>query len=114
MVKAFQIAQSKDFYEARGAKHPMGDIKGFTDYVPSRLSAEEAVRAIQGVPFEVVHDGTLHGTPAEIAAKLEPYAAAGLEHIAFWNVTFFADLDRVGSSYALLTEAKDEVKRLSV
>lgn len=69
---------------------------------------------IDGVPFEVVHDATLHGSPAEIAAKIEPYAKVGLRHIALWNVSFFAELERTGPSYALLTEAKDELKRINV
>ncbi len=114
MVKAFQIAQSHEFFEARGAKHPLGKIYGFTEYVPARLSEDEAIRAIDGVPFEVVHDATLHGTPAEIAEKLGPYARIGLEHVALWNITFFAEVERTGPSYALLTETKDELKRISV
>jgi len=114
MVKAFQIAQPHEFYEARGAKHPLGEIHGFTEYVPARLSTEEALRAIEGVPFSVVHDATLHGTPSEIAAKIEPYGKIGLRHIALWNVTFFADIERTGSSFALLTETKDELKAISV
>ena len=113
MVKAFQLAQPHEFYEARGAPHPLGKIHGFTEYVPARLSSQEALRAIRAIPFQVVHDATLHGSPSDIAEKLRPYAEIGLEHVALWNITFFADVARTGPSYALLTETKDELKRLS-
>jgi phthiodiolone/phenolphthiodiolone dimycocerosates ketoreductase len=114
MVKAFALTQPHEFFEARGADHPLGKIHGFVEYVPARLDSDEAMRAIDAMPFDVVHDATLHGTPAEIAAKIEPYAKVGLRHIALWNVSFFAELERSGSSYALLTEAKDELKRIDV
>jgi len=113
MVKAFAVAQPHEFFEARGAPHPLGRIYGFVEYVPSRLDEREALRVIDGVPFKVVHDATLHGSPSEIAAKIEPYARIGLEHIALWNITFFASIERTGESYALLTETKDELKRIS-
>lgn len=115
MVKAFMLALPQAFFEERGSAHPLGDgFYGFLDYIPARLSAEEALRAIQAVPFEVVHDGILHGTPAELARKLTPFVDVGLRHIALWNVTFFAELERIGASYAQLTEAKDELKKIPV
>lgn len=113
MVKAFTLALSHTFFEDRGVPHPLGEkTYGFLDYVPARLSADEALGAIDGVPFEVVHDALFHGTPDELAGKLGPYAEAGLRHIALWNVTFFAELERIGSSFALLAEAKDEIGKL--
>jgi phthiodiolone/phenolphthiodiolone dimycocerosates ketoreductase len=113
MVKAFVLALSHEFYEQRGARHPLGDeFYGFLDYIPSRLDRDEALRAIDAVPFEVVHDGILHGTPSELAQKIEAFGRVGLRHIALWNITFFAELERIGSSFALLTEAKDEIQRL--
>jgi phthiodiolone/phenolphthiodiolone dimycocerosates ketoreductase len=113
MVKAFQLAQPHEFYEARGAPHPLGKIYGFTDYVPARLSYDEALRAIDGVPFEVAHDATLHGSPADIAGKMRRYIDIGLEHLAMWNITFFADPALTAPSYKLLTETKDELKAIS-
>jgi phthiodiolone/phenolphthiodiolone dimycocerosates ketoreductase len=113
MVKAFVLALSHEFFAERGSAHPLGEIYGFTEYVPSRLTRDEALRAIKAIPFEVVHDGILHGSPDDIAKHIEPYAGVGLRHIALWNVTFFAELERIGPSYRLLTEAKDELKKIS-
>jgi hypothetical protein len=113
MVKAFVLALPESFYEKRGYPHPLGSgTQGFLDYIPSRLSRDEAQRAIDAVPFEVAHDAILHGTPADIAGKIARYAEIGLRHIALWNVTFFADAALIGPSYRWLTETKDEIKAL--
>jgi phthiodiolone/phenolphthiodiolone dimycocerosates ketoreductase len=114
MVKAFALALPDSFYNKRGYEHPLGSgTHGFLEYVPSRLSREEAQSAIDAVPFEVAHDSTLHGSPLDIAKKIEAYANIGLRHIALWNVTFFADERLVGPSYKLLDETKDEIKRIA-
>jgi phthiodiolone/phenolphthiodiolone dimycocerosates ketoreductase len=113
MAKAFLLALPAEYFQARGFPHPLGDdFYGFLEYIPARLTREQAVKAIDAIPFEVAHDATLHGTPTDLARKLEPYAMAGLRHIALWNVTFFADVGLVGPSYRLLTEAKDEIKKI--
>jgi hypothetical protein len=115
MVKALLLALPASYFEARGHRHPLGEgVHGFLSYVPARLSRDDAIAAIDAVPFEVAHDALLHGTPSDLAAAVEPYARAGLRHVALWNVTFFADPALVSPSYKLLTEAKDEIKRLDV
>jgi phthiodiolone/phenolphthiodiolone dimycocerosates ketoreductase len=113
MVKAFALALPDSFYQRRGYAHPLGaGTHGFLEYIPSRLSRQEAAKAIDDVPFEVAHDAILHGSPADLAKKIERYAKIGLRHIALWNVTFFADAALIGPSYRWLTEAKDEIKAL--
>jgi phthiodiolone/phenolphthiodiolone dimycocerosates ketoreductase len=115
MVKAFLLALPAEYYESRGHPHPLGDdFYGFLEYIPSRLGRDEAMKAIDAIPFDVAHDATLHGTPSDLASALEPYARIGLRHIALWNVTFFAGVELVAPSYKLLTEAKDEIKRIAV
>jgi phthiodiolone/phenolphthiodiolone dimycocerosates ketoreductase len=115
MVKAFMLALPDTFYTARGSTHPLGEgTHGFLEYIPSRLSREEALRAIEAIPFEVAHDGILHGSPSDVAAKVGRYADIGLRHIALWNVTFFFDPALVGPSYRWLTEAKDEIQRIVI
>ncbi len=114
MVKAFVLALSAEFFEERGAEHPLGAGNHFIDYVPARLGADEARAAMDKIPFNVAHDAILHGSPADIGKKIEAYAAIGLRHIALWNVTFFADPGLIGPSYKLLTETKDEIKRVAV
>ena len=115
MVKAFALALPDSFYAKRGATHPLGEgTHGFLEYVPSRLSESEALRAIGAIPSEVAHDAILHGSPDDIAAKIGRYAAVGLRHIALWNVSFFAGVELVAPSYKLLAETKDEIARLEL
>jgi phthiodiolone/phenolphthiodiolone dimycocerosates ketoreductase len=114
MVRAFTLALHEDFFKARGFEHPLGAGNHFLEYIPTRFDRETALRAIEAVPFEVAHDAMLHGSPSDIAKKIETYARIGLRHIALWNVSFFADASLIGPSYRLLTEAKDEIKRIAV
>jgi phthiodiolone/phenolphthiodiolone dimycocerosates ketoreductase len=115
MVKAFLLALPNEYFESRGHPHPLGDdFYGFLEYIPARLDRETAIKAIDAIPFEVAHDAILHGTPSDLASELEPYARVGLRHIALWNVSFFYDVGLVGSSYKLLTEAKDEIRKIPV
>ena len=112
-VKAFDLALPSAFFEQRGARHPLGDdFYGLVDYVPTHLARDEAIAAIDAIPFEVVHDATLHGTPSEIAAKIAPYADVGMRHIALWNVTFFPDVGLVRPSFDLLARTAEEIRRL--
>lgn len=110
MVKAFTLALHEEFFNSRGFEHPLGSGNHFLEYVPTRLSREDAMRAIEAVPFEVAHDAMLHGSPADIGDKVARYGEIGLRHIALWNVSFFADPALIGPSYRLLTQAKDEIK----
>jgi phthiodiolone/phenolphthiodiolone dimycocerosates ketoreductase len=115
MVKALALAMPDAFYQERGASHPLGEgTHGFLEYIPSRLSQQDALRAIDAIPQQVVHDAILHGSPTDIAKKIQDYAAVGLRHIALWNMTFFADAAMIGPSYKLLDEARDEIKAIPV
>lgn len=115
MVKAFTLALPDAFFTKRGYEHPLGSgTHGFLDYIPSRLSRDEAMRAIDAVPDEVAQDAIIHGSPATLAKIVERYAAIGLRHIALWNITFFAGAELIGPSYKLLAETKDEIAALKV
>lgn len=115
MVKALLLALPASYFEKRGHPHPLGsDVYGFLEYIPARLDREAAIKAIDAVPFEVAHDAILHGTPSDLADTVAEYARVGLRHIALWNSTFFADVGLVAPSYRLLTEAKDEIKKIPV
>ena len=113
MIKAFTLALPESYFTERGVEHPLGaGTKGFLEYIPSRLSREDAMAAIDRIPDEVACDAIIHGSPSTLTKIVERYAAVGLRHIALWNVTFFAQPELIGPSYRLLAECKDEIKRL--
>lgn len=113
MVRSFHLALPDAFYQARGHVHPLGEgYHGLSQYIPTLFSRDDALDAMAKIPFDVVHDATLHGTPGDIATEVGVYAERGLRHITLWNVTFMPDPAHVRSSFQLLAEAKDEIKRL--
>jgi phthiodiolone/phenolphthiodiolone dimycocerosates ketoreductase len=113
MIKAFTLALPESFFNARGHPHPLGEgTNGFLEYIPSRLSRDEAMRAIDAVPDEVACDAIIHGSPSTLAKTIGAYAEVGLRHIALWNVTFFAAPELTGPSFKLLNETKDEIRAL--
>jgi phthiodiolone/phenolphthiodiolone dimycocerosates ketoreductase len=113
MIKAFALALPESVFTKHGAEHPLGaGTYGLLEYIPSRLTREDAMRAIQAVPDEVAYDADLCGSPDTIAKKVDAYAKIGLRHVALWNVSFFAAPERIGESYKLLNEAREEITRL--
>lgn len=113
MIKAFTLALPESYFNKHDRPHPLGEgTHGFLSYIPSRLSRQDAMRAIEAVPDEVAFDAILHGSPSTLAKRVAGYADIGLRHIALWNVSFFAAPEAIGQSYRLLNEAKDEIRQI--
>lgn len=75
---------------------------GFRDYIPTRLSREEALEAIRRVPPDLVRAHLFAGTPDQILAELRALEAAGLKHAVLWNITFLADASLASLSFRLI------------
>lgn len=111
IIKAWMLVNPSVHFEELGHEHPLGaDFNGLTDYVPARLSREEALKAIEEVPLEVVRRYLLSGTPDEVLARLRPVQEAGLEHLVIQNVTFMGDLSKIRGSFALQDEIARELR----
>jgi phthiodiolone/phenolphthiodiolone dimycocerosates ketoreductase len=74
------------------------------DYIPNRLSRDEALAALRKVPREVCEKAVMFGSPDQIVNKLEAYAEAGLQHVVLWNATFFCDINKLSSSFHCMDE----------
>lgn len=97
-----------ELFQRYGAEPPLGEkTSGFHDYVPSRVSREDAVEMMSKVPREVAEYYTLHGTPEDVAEQVQELAEAGLRHIVLWNVTAFADPSRARSSFQCMDRVRD-------
>jgi phthiodiolone/phenolphthiodiolone dimycocerosates ketoreductase len=82
------------------AVHPFGNgFRGIIDYVPSRLDPEEVREHMKAVPFGVLHAAFDHGTPEQLAARVESYAAVGLRHVVLRNVGPLIDPRRALPSF---------------
>ncbi|MEM2133719.1 MAG: LLM class flavin-dependent oxidoreductase [Candidatus Jordarchaeaceae archaeon] len=105
ILKAHALATPSEIFEKHGYEHPLGKkFYGLTDFVPSRLSKEQAMKAIEKVPLEVVQDSYLWGTPEEVIEKIDKFAKAGMEHFIVWNETYFGDPTKVSSSYRCISQ----------
>jgi phthiodiolone/phenolphthiodiolone dimycocerosates ketoreductase len=89
-----------------GFEHPLGDDWGYAkNLVPERLSAEEFYTAARAVPVEAVKTvGHFTGSPAEVAAKIQPYVEAGLDYAFLVEHAPFADPAKAATSAINLAE----------
>ncbi|RMG45526.1 MAG: LLM class flavin-dependent oxidoreductase [Acidobacteria bacterium] len=107
LVKGLCLLLPAEVFTRFGYEPPFGkEAVGFHDYIPSRFGYEEAMRVINKVPREVVEYYTLHGTPEDVAEQLQALAHAGLRHVVLWNITAFADVSKVRSSFQCLHRVK--------
>jgi len=71
-----------------GLEHPAGrESRGLVDVIPHALDAERLREIAPRIPFALMEDYYFLGSAAEIAAQVEPYARAGLEHIVLGNMS---------------------------
>jgi len=97
--KAYSLLISPERYEKYGFEHPFKDFYALTDYVPTRLSRQEALKAIENVPPEMCEHRGIHGTVDEVIRQVEEYARVGVKHIVFWNMTPLMDYRKSGNSF---------------
>lgn len=71
-----------------GIEHPAGaGRRGFVDLIPHEIDPAVLRDLAPRIPFELLEEYLLMGTAADVARRLERYAAAGLEHPVVMNVT---------------------------
>jgi len=115
LLRVLSLTRPASAFERHGAVHPLGATAlGLRDFIPARLSRSQALELIDRVPRAVVEDGVLHGTPEEVAEELQAFHAAGLRHVAIWNLTFFADASLVKASYAHLERLRQLLSEVKV
>ncbi len=111
LIKAKALIYPAYVYEKHGYQHPLGrNFYGLRDYIPSKLSEKEALKAINLVPKEVLEERYVYGSPEEVINKLAWYKKAGVEHVVLWNETFFGDYRKVKTSYHYLTQVLNYFK----
>lgn len=110
--KGFLLTGSNEIFERHGVEHPFGpSFYGLKDYIPARMPREEALKAIDAIPFSLAHEMIAHGTPDDVVALMRPFESAGARHVLFVNITFLGDATKTGESYRLLDAVVSELGR---
>ncbi len=105
LVKGLCLSLPDWLYRTVGAQHPMGDgFHGLKEYIPSGIPREEALALIDRIPFELVHQYMLHGTPDDMIEGVTPYVEAGATHIVLHNMGFLADPGSARQAFRLLAD----------
>ncbi len=104
ILKIHALLLPSQFYEMFGYKHPFGKFYGLLDYIPTKYTKEEILEAVKQVPDEIMRIAYVAGTPEEIVQKFEEYEKIGIDNIIIWNLTYFGDVTKIKSSYALIDE----------
>ncbi len=112
LVKGYVLSLPDWIFKSMGAEHPLGkDFHGLTSYIPAGMPREEALDAIGRIPFELVHEYFLHGTPTDVVDQMRPYVAAGATTQIMLNLGVLADPSAVVSSSRLFAEIVQEAAR---
>ncbi|MBE8538569.1 LLM class flavin-dependent oxidoreductase [Geoglobus acetivorans] len=93
-----------EVYERMGLRHPLGKYYGLLDYIPTKFTRDDILEAVSRIPDEVARAAFICGTPEEIIQTFDEYRKLGVEHVVVWNLTYFGDVSKVKSSYALIDE----------
>jgi phthiodiolone/phenolphthiodiolone dimycocerosates ketoreductase len=112
LVKGYALSLPDWIFKTMGAEHPLGDgFHGLTSYIPAGMAKEEALDAIQRIPFDLVHEYFMHGTPADVVQQMRPYVDAGSSVQIILNMGVLADRSPVHSSrlYSEVVEEADLV-----
>jgi phthiodiolone/phenolphthiodiolone dimycocerosates ketoreductase len=112
LVKGYVLSLPDWLFKSMGAEHPLGeDFHGLTSYIPAGMPREDALDAIGRIPFELVHEYFLHGTPADVVDQMRPYVDVGASVLIMLNLGVLADPSSVVRSSRLFYEVVEEAAR---
>ena len=112
LVKGYVLSLPDWIYKSMGFEHPLGeDFHGLTSYIPAGLSKDDALEIIGRIPFELVHEYFLHGSPSDVVSQMRPYVDVGATVITMLNLGVLADPRTVVKSSRLFGSIVQEADR---
>ncbi len=114
--KAWVLTAFDSLFTEEGYEHPLCQILNkecinpLTDYVPIKLSREEAMGAIEKIPDRCIEKFYVHGTEEEVIKIVEDFYKAGCRHLVFWNFTGMFMLEKYAESNQILSNILNYVK----
>ncbi|MGD8566213.1 MAG: LLM class flavin-dependent oxidoreductase, partial [Candidatus Bathyarchaeota archaeon] len=100
LAKNYMLTLPNEVFKRYGVNHPFGEnFYGLLDYIPTWYDRKTILDALDKVPRKLCEDHYLYGTPDEVVGRIEDFYDAGMRHIVLCNMTFFFDVNKVGSSF---------------
>jgi phthiodiolone/phenolphthiodiolone dimycocerosates ketoreductase len=90
-LKALLMFRGAAYFEQLGLRHPLLEVTGRPEYIPARLSVEQAERAVGMVPDDALHEYIVHGSAAEVRAEAEELGRHGLQHLITYDLARFVE-----------------------
>ena len=88
VIKLLALFSPDVVWRQYGLEHPSGPgTRGAVDVIPHALDPATLRELAPRIPVELVEEFVMLGNAEEIAARLEPYAEAGLEHVVLADLT---------------------------
>ena len=112
LIRAWMLTLPSSAFEEFGVVHPLGEgAYGLLDYIPTRLSDDQVLKALRAVPEGLARKYLLAGTPDRITQELRQFADRGMAHVVLWNLTYLGDFAQLRSSFGALDEIADELRK---
>lgn len=90
LIKLLLLFADSDLWARHGIEHPHGpDAMGYHT-IPHELDPEMLRELAGAIPLEMFDEWVMLGNAHEIAARLEPFAEAGLEHVVLADMSAIA------------------------
>jgi len=118
LARAWVLTAFDSFYKSEGYKHPLSKILNkdpinpLTDYIPITINRNDALTAINDIPFNVIDNFFTHGNSDEIIQLIKQYADVGCKHFVFWNFTGMIDQHKYHESNKILLDVLHYFKQL--
>jgi phthiodiolone/phenolphthiodiolone dimycocerosates ketoreductase len=90
LVKLLLLFADEELWQAYGLEHPNGPgAKGYHT-IPHNLDPGELRELATRIPTEMFAEFVMLGNAEEVAAQIQPYADAGLEHVVLADMSSLA------------------------
>ena len=88
LAKLIALFAPASLWRRYGLEHPSGpECRGHPDTIPHAVDPQKLRDLAQKIPFAMMEDYLLIGNAEDIAARLQPYAEAGAEHVILGDFT---------------------------
>jgi len=113
LVRLLCILMPSEDFRKLGIEPPLGGAdSGFHDFLPTRVSREEALRLAEAIPPRTLDYYAFCGTIDQVVEEFAAFHAQGLRHPILWNITAFGDPSLSGFSFKALNEVRRRLREL--